>query len=370
MILYICLVLWIALLGAVCRRRKRIDKYTNTVVYRATKMQAFLAMAPIIFFIGLRSAGADTHAYIRGYQNLPVGVDVFFQTLVEGDSEYGFRTFGIFIKTFLSSDYHVYLFIIALISGYATVSTLCRFSEDFFVSMLLFMLTGTFTYMINGIRQYMAVSLIFMGIHFILDRKMIKYFLLVLVMSTFHTSALIMLPMYFFAAGPAWNKKTIFALLCCILVIFFTSEFTSLLGSALEETKYDGIIDKFANDNGANPLRTLISAVPPILAFVNRNKMRQLKNPIMNLCANMSIMGLGISIISVVTSGIYIGRLPIYFSVCNLILLPWLIRNTCGKYRTLMFSGMILCYSIYFIVENFILHRYYYLSDVLGLYFR
>ncbi len=370
MILYICLALWIALLGVVCRRRQRIDKYTRMPVYRATKMHAFLAMAPIVFFIGLRSAGADTHAYISMYQSLPTGADEFFQTLAEGDSEYGFKAFGIFIKTFISSDYHVYLFIIALISGYATVSTLYRFSEDFFVSILLFMLAGTFTYMINGIRQYMAVSMVFMGIRFILDRKMIRYFLLVLVMSTFHTSALIMIPMYFFTTGPAWNRKTVFALVCCILVIFFTSEFTDLLGSALEETKYSGITDKFEEDDGASPLRAVIAAVPPVIAFVNRSKVRQLKNPTMNLCINMSIMGLGISIIAVVTSGIYIGRLPIYFSVCNLILLPWLIRKTCGKYRSLMFAGMILCYGIYFIVENFVLHRYYYLSDVLGLYFR
>ena len=45
----------------------------------------------------------------------------------------------------------------------------------------------------------------------------------------------------------------------------------------------------------------------------------------------MSIASAGLYVISMFTSGIFIGRLPIYFSLYNYILLPWEINRIFTK---------------------------------------
>ena len=64
----------------------------------------------------------------------------------------------------------------------------------------------------------------------------------------------------------------------------------------------------------------------------------------------MSLIASGLYIISkVASSGILLGRLPIYFSMYNLILLPWLLRNIFEKKeKDLIYYIMIVCYFSFF----------------------
>ena len=63
----------------------------------------------------------------------------------------------------------------------------------------------------------------------------------------------------------------------------------------------------------------------------------------------MSIITAGLYVVSVVTSGIYIGRLPIYCSLfCN-ILLPWELKCAFSeKTRSLAYAGIIVLYLAFY----------------------
>ena len=65
---------------------------------------------------------------------------------------------------------------------------------------------------------------------------------------------------------------------------------------------------------------------------------------------NLSVSIFVLSVIGMFTSGILIGRLPIYFSMCNLVLLPWLIENcfSAGE-EDLIKKGCYIGYFCYFI---------------------
>ena len=64
----------------------------------------------------------------------------------------------------------------------------------------------------------------------------------------------------------------------------------------------------------------------------------------------MSLIASGLYIISkVASSGVLLGRLPIYCSLYNLILLPWLLRNIFEKReKDLVYYIMIICYFAFF----------------------
>lgn len=96
------------------------------------------------------------------------------------------------------------------------------------------------------------------------------------------------------------------------MVVFFRSQdrfdvIAEASGDSLKDARQFG-------DDGMNPIRALINAVPMILAWLFRRKLVWENDSVINLCINMSVIAMGVSLIAVVTSGIMVGRMPIYTS--------------------------------------------------------
>ena len=65
-----------------------------------------------------------------------------------------------------------------------------------------------------------------------------------------------------------------------------------------------------------------------ILSLVGLRFVRAEQSPLINIAVNCSIVTTALYIVSMFTSGILVGRLPIYTSIySNCILLPWEIDN-------------------------------------------
>ena len=84
----------------------------------------------------------------------------------------------------------------------------------------------------------------------------------------------------------------------------------------------------------------------------------------------MSVVGVGIYLIGTVTSGIMVGRMPIYFTVTNYILLPWVLENAIkGKLKIFM---KFMCYIMYFLYFYYVMEIQgfgNYTSSILNLYY-
>ena len=318
------------------------------------RSQLFFALASfsaIIFFAGMRSYVGDTAAYIRMFDNYPILANAHDVIFDESAREPGFRVFSILIKTYISSDPNVWLFIIATISGICILYPLYKYSCNFGMSVFLFMTSCQFSWMFNGMRQFLAAAILFACTTLILKKNIIPYIIIVLIVSSFHTSALIMIPAYFIVESEPWSKKTMLFVGCIILAMLFTSQFTSILDTVVENSDYASSMDEFKDtDDGTNPIRILAESVPVIIAFLYRNKIKDKLTPIIKISINMSLIASGLYIISkVAKSGIMLGRLPIYFSLYNLILLPWLLKNTFEKKeRRLITFTAIVCYIAFF----------------------
>ena len=193
--------------------------------------------------------------------------------------------------------------------------------------------TDYISWMFNGMRQFLAVTITFIGIKFILDKKYVKAIILILIASLMHQSALLMIPFIFIVQGKAWNKKTLLFILAVIAVVASVGQFTNVLDSMLAETQYKNVVSDWQswNDNGTNALRVLVYAVPSVLSLIGLRFIRNEDDKVINLCTNMSIVSVGFYIVSMFTSGIFIGRLPIYFSLYSYILLPWEIDHMFTK---------------------------------------
>ena len=149
--------------------------------------------------------------------------------------------------------------------------------------------------------------------------------------------------------GKAFNKKTIVFMIVVVGIIAFAGRFTDWMDSALADTQYNNVVSDSINDDGTNPLRALFYSIPAIIALFGRKKIQESQSAIVNVCANMSIITAGLYVVSVVTSGIFIGRLPIYCSLfCN-ILLPWELKYVFDeKMKSFAYAGIIILYLVFY----------------------
>lgn len=356
MTVYWFMMAWVIFFGILAQgsaRRVCVGEYLGEEVYEA-RVHLFMAVvtfAVIVFFAGARSRVGDTLAYIKMFNDYPLFQNAHDVIFDDSAREPGFRLFSILIKTFISNNYTVWLSIIAIISGICVMFPLYKFSCDFGVSAFLFMASCQFSWMFNGMRQFLVAAIIFSCTGLILKNRALLYIIIVCILSTIHKSAFILIPMYFIAQGEPWNKRTLLFIGCIVLAMLFTSKFTNLLTDVVEQTDYASSVNEFkATDDGTNSIRILVESIPVILAFVYRDKIKEKLTPIIKLSINMSLIASGLYIISkVASSGVLLGRLPIYFSMYNLILLPWLLKNIFSdKEKDLIYYTMVLCYFGFF----------------------
>ena len=369
MILWLALIIWVYSCSLMMNLQPKPSQLSLQSVPLPNWKQALIVMFPIIFFIGLRSEGADTPVYIRNYLGYETGLSSIFAADTWQKSEWLFTIFGKLIKTYISNDFHIYLFIIALITGLSLCRGFHLYSDYFFDSVALFIITGTFIWMINGIRQFLVVAILFGNFRLLVERKWWYYIPLIIILTRVHQSVIIMLPVYFVVQGEPWNKRTMLILLGSIVLIFFSAYAFKLMDDAISlvhYTKYEGRSTLLPEgDDGSNPIHTLIMAVPPVLAWFKAKEIRELRCPAVNILINISILACAFSLIANVTSGIYAGRIPIYFTIYNLLLLPFLIRKIYPKnIGHPLYFGMYAAYLFLF----FYLRAIYYVSDWLHLY--
>ena len=182
----------------------------------------------------------------------------------------------------------------------------------------------------NGIRQFLAIAIIMAGFPLLLKRKYVPLTVIILLGATFHASALLMVPIIFIVQKKKWNKKSVLCILGCILILIFVNRFTDGMNDALSNTQYSNMVTDWKEweDNGTNPIRVFVYSIPMIFSVVGRRQIKEADNPVINIMTNFSILTSGIAVVSMKTSGIFIGRLISYGSVYSAsILLPWEMEN-------------------------------------------
>ena len=353
---YLLQLLWVLVGGYII---KAVAKKQTVMVLgrreeRWSVSSALALMIPIILWAGFRDRWfSDTNAYVREFIGRPDTFSELPAYLETVTKDKGFAVFSCLIKILITDNYRVYLLIIAAIQGLILALVFRKYSSDYWLSVFLFIAaTDYISWMFNGIRQFIAVVIVLAGTKWLLEKRYIPYIILVLFASLFHQTALIMIPIAFIVRGKAWNGKTILFIVLSVIAVFFVDKFTNILDNMLSETQYQNVVSDWQswNDDGTNFLRVLVYSVPAILAFIGRKRIIADDDPVITMATNASLITAGIYLVSMVTSGIFIGRLPIYVSLySNCILLPWEIENVFARSTSqLLKLLLIVCYIGFF----------------------
>ena len=345
---YWWLLIWLALAGgllaaAAPRRPVQILEKTE---YRWSWGATLILVCPYILWAVFRRGFGDTEAYRRTFLQLPALGEPLRAYLAQYGKDRGFTILGALLKTVIGSHDKLFFLLIAAFQMFCIVYFFRKYSTNFLLCMFMFVLsTDYLSWMFNGMRQFIAVCMILLSFGWILRKKYIPAMLVILLASTIHASALMMIPLIFVIQGRAWNWKTLFMVAGVGVAILFIRPFTAILDSMLAETQYNDLItnDIWTSDDGTNILRALFYSIPAVLSLIGRRAVDRENSPVVNLCVNCSICTAALYFLSVFSSGIYVGRLPIYTTLQGYAVTPWLIDHMFSKQSAKIVTGGLIC---------------------------
>ena len=315
---------WI--LGKWPRRRERLGSET---VERWDHRAALLLVLPYMIWAGFRQDHfGDTALYRNMFLGTADDLSGISAVFSDGGKDPGFRTMMIVLR-WLLGDGDVWFFLVIAAFQLCAVSLFFRrYAADYWTCVFLFVVsTDYLSWMYNGIRQFCAVAIILAGFPLLIEKRYLPMSLVILLASLFHGSALLMFPVMFVVQGEPWNRKTLLMLLGTAVVIAFVDPAFRLLAELLVNTPYGDVIENeiWVSDDGTSLLRVAIYAAPALLSLIGYRQVRRAHDPVMHICVNCAIVTMALYLISAVSSGVYIGRLPIYTTLPGYAALPWMI---------------------------------------------
>lgn len=273
------------------------------------------------FFLGFRNynVGADTERYINYYN---------YVDKMTGHMELGWNYISIFFKSYGFSAYFFH-FIIALITlGLITLVISFQKSTKLNSTSLFFLYTlGYYLLMFNGMRQFLAGSIVFVGFHFMKENKYLATIFTIFLASLFHTSAIFTFPVLFI------NK---FKLRTRLIVITFIISF--IFGLVTSGSLLASIAGKYAHDvvedygfRTSYTYAFIVGGLTNLFYFyLNKNCNNELRDNVWIKISYLSVIVMNMTI------NLEMGpRLVYYYSIAFIISIPLILENT--KNRLLSF---------------------------------
>ena len=164
---------------------------------RVSSLFVFMSFLALFLVAGLRwNVGTDYPQYARLYWSYSrVPIEELFNPRISNLGLFGIRALSI-VSRFIYDDPATMFLLASLVTIGLSVRHISRSSDMFLFSIMLFIFTGSWHGSFNGMRQSLAISVIFAGSGFMIRREFWKYALVVATAALFHSSALVMLPIY------------------------------------------------------------------------------------------------------------------------------------------------------------------------------
>lgn len=326
---YWLLLVWLFGAGILLKGMPQKEELVSgRVQHRWFWVSAILLTLPYALWAGYRTGGADTSTYARTFYTTTASPAEIPDILFSDGKDTGFTVLMVLAKACGITEYQHFFLAIAAFQMYCMVYTFRRYSQNFWFSIFLFVTSTDYvSWMHNGMRQFIAVCMTFAAFDLMLRRKYIRFVLIVVIAAQIHASAYLMLPLAFIMQGKALNRKTLLTIAGAALCIPFIDQFTPILEMLMADTQYSDIMTNeiWTVDDGTNIIRVAVYSAPALVVFFGWRYLVNSTDPAMNQCINASIITMAIYLVSMVTSGIYVGRLPIYTTLHGYMVLPWII---------------------------------------------
>lgn len=313
----------------------------RTYKHSKTALQLFvLTVAILVFVAGFRYyVGTDFSGYYNGYERY---ADEFFDRLIELD-EPGYA-FISWLTVLVGGDGVMAIFLSSLLTIGLFSVTIYKYSDNLFFATILYIFLGCWHGGFNGVRQYLAATVVFFGFKYIREKKLLKYLLCIFIAFLFHASASVMVLAYFVVYRKVNFANVMILAVGSIVALYSFDRLLEIAGFILDN-EYE-----LSNDyitNSVNALRVLAAVAPPVLFLIMYYK-RELTD-YQNLCMNLLIMN---AVVRVATSNsTYLARAGIYTAPFLIIAIPELLKGLNKSNRRIITVVTTLAYAYFWWYE-------------------
>lgn len=298
-----------------------------------------ITMLSLIIVSGLRyKSGTDFWSY-----------EATFKNMIERDvdiSENKDIVFYIMVKYLatISHEPQFIFLVIAIIINVLIIKTLLQNSEKFELSVYLYITTFAFYSTFNGLRQWIASAIIFSGFKYLKHNDWKRFYLITIIASLFHASALIMIPVYHITKGKFKSIKNVVMVFIFIMIVIFYNGFLDGFFELLKNTQYEEYTNVInISGNGINILRFLVYLAPIIVSYLYYNFIPNKKD--LDRILNLSLFGMLIIMVSL--KHWIFARFSIYFDLYYILLIPKITTISNKKGNRLIYYTIVVCYFVY-----------------------
>lgn len=282
----------------------------------------------LILMFGLRKSYNDTINYRRGY-DISVDISTFLsdRNNLEIFSNPLFYAFQSLMRT-MTSDYTYFFLICACYINILNVSFIKKNTEirNFALSMFIYAAIGTMFLTMAAIKQALAMATLTLALNALIDRKYIKYYLIVFIAGLIHTYAWILAILPLFYTKP-WSFRTLILLFITLGITYtFKSSIESILKVADQAGKTVAKEEVFDN-NKMNIFRVAVYAVMPVITLLFRSYVNEEIDRKNSLFIQMSIISFMFIILATQNGANMFGRAANYFIYGYICAFPWVIRQ-------------------------------------------
>ena len=197
------------------------EKYGRT---KSTRwLGFFLFFISLLIGLGDMIGGYDRYIYAElfddTYDNRLLGWSLKEIINSQGSfDEKGYMVFN-YLISFLTANRYIFILLSTMLMYVMYFFAIKKYTIHYPMACVVFL--GFFYYFtMTYLRQTLAVGLVWLSVEYIIKRDIFKFVGLVVLATTFHTSALIFLPMYFIGSNYYSLKKVYIFLFICLLLGF------------------------------------------------------------------------------------------------------------------------------------------------------
>lgn len=312
----------------------------------------FLGFVSIIipaYFAGIRyGIGTDYFPY--------VGIFNLIKSGRETRHEIGFSLLNRLVALIGGNEHHLF-FLMSFITIFFIYINLTKNKKDISVGLGMFVfLLLYYNQSYNIMRQIAAMAIVLYSFNFIFEKKFLKFFLILLLATSMHIIAIVVLPFYYIF-NYAGNKNRFIRTMIYILVFIAIYNFETLLNIVSQYFIDFSYYNRYTSDEEARfGIGVFVLNAPFFIPGILYNKRLTTYSKKFSLYFFILTIGFLIRFIGYLGSD-YIGRLADLFFISNVMIIPY-------YFRVLKRSD--LEYVIKYGVLLFIIINWIYLYIILG----
>lgn len=279
--------------------------------------------------------GADTTVYLNAldyYRSLDKGQILSAQLIWPYDFEIGYFMLTKICALLNISD-QMFLFIIAVLVYVPMCMWLAKYSEDPILSVYIYFSLGIYVYSLGLFRQMIAMSITLFAFEYIKERKLIKYTIVIVLAMFFHTTAVVVYPLYWI--GKLKLTKSFKMIVGIEIIAFiFSSNIVSILSRFFPI--YSSYIGSKYDDTGGSYLMLILLNLIYFLCYFGMN--RNVEDKTIKVSFNATLYAIFLQIVAY--SFVLMGRIVPYLTIYIMLLVPNVLKRGAFRNKKIVYVGV------------------------------